>query len=55
MNAWLISATVLLFTLVPAGIIAFRGDPMDRIVGFERMPGGSVDVGEVDIGVKRPG
>ena len=35
MNAWLISATVLLFTLVPAGIIAFRGDPMDRIVGFE--------------------
>ena len=35
MNAWLISATILLFTLVPAGIITFRGDPMDRIVGLE--------------------
>lgn len=35
MNAWLISATVLLFTLVPAGIITFRGDPMDRLVGVE--------------------
>jgi multicomponent Na+:H+ antiporter subunit F len=35
MNAWLISATVLLFTLVPAGIITFRGDSMDRLVGLE--------------------
>lgn len=35
MNAWLISATVLLFTLIPAGIIAFRGDAMDRIVGLQ--------------------
>lgn len=35
MNAWLISATALLFTLIPAGIVAFRGDAMDRLVGFE--------------------
>lgn len=35
MNAWLISATVLLFALVPAGIITFRGDSMDRLVGLE--------------------
>jgi multicomponent Na+:H+ antiporter subunit F len=34
-NAWLISATVLLFALVPAGIITFRGDSMDRLVGLE--------------------
>lgn len=35
MNAWLVSATVLLFTLVPAGTVAFRGDAMDRVVGLE--------------------
>lgn len=35
MNAWLISATVLLFALVPAGIITFRGSSMDRLVGLE--------------------
>jgi multicomponent Na+:H+ antiporter subunit F len=35
MNAWLISATVLLFSLIPAGIITFRGDSMDRLVGVE--------------------
>ena len=35
MNAWLISATALLFTLIPAGIVTFRGDSMDRIVGLE--------------------
>jgi multicomponent Na+:H+ antiporter subunit F len=34
-NAWLISATVLLFALVPAGIITFRGSSMDRLVGLE--------------------
>jgi multicomponent Na+:H+ antiporter subunit F len=35
MNAWLISATVLLFAFIPVGIVTFRGDPMDRMVGFE--------------------
>lgn len=35
MNAWLISATVLLFTLVPAGIVSFRGEAMDRVVGLQ--------------------
>ncbi len=35
MNAWLLAATVLLFGLVPCGIVAFRGSPMDRLVGLE--------------------
>jgi multicomponent Na+:H+ antiporter subunit F len=35
MNAWLISATVLLFGLCPLLIACFKGDPMDRLVGFE--------------------
>ncbi|HEU5413477.1 MAG TPA: monovalent cation/H+ antiporter complex subunit F [Candidatus Angelobacter sp.] len=35
MNAWLLSALVLLFSLVPAAIVAFRGSPMDRVVGLE--------------------
>lgn len=35
MNAWLISALGLIFSLVPAAIVAFRGSPMDRIVGLE--------------------
>lgn len=35
MNAWLISATVLLFALIPVGIQTFKGDAMDRLVGLE--------------------
>ncbi len=35
MNAWLISATVLLLALVPVGIQTFKGDAMDRLVGVE--------------------
>ena len=35
MNIWLISATALLFGLVPVGIVVFKGDPMDRVVGLE--------------------
>jgi multicomponent Na+:H+ antiporter subunit F len=35
MNAWLISATVLLFALAPAALVAFRGDAMDRLVGLQ--------------------
>jgi len=34
-NVWLISALALIFALVPAAIVAFRGDPMDRMVGLE--------------------
>ncbi len=35
MNIWLIAATVMLFTLIPCGIVVFKGSPMDRIVGLE--------------------
>lgn len=35
MNAWLISATILLFALIPVAIVVFKGDPMDRLVGLE--------------------
>ncbi len=35
MNAWLLAAAVLLFALVPCGIIAFRKRPIDRLIGLE--------------------
>lgn len=35
MSAWLLGATVLLFGLVPSGIVVFRGDAIDRLVGLE--------------------
>lgn len=35
MNAWLISATVMLFALVPAGILTFKGSSMDRLIGLQ--------------------
>jgi multisubunit Na+/H+ antiporter MnhF subunit len=35
MNAWLLAATILLFGLIPCGIVAFRGTAMDRLVGLE--------------------
>lgn len=35
MNTWLIGATVLLFSLIPCGIVVFRGDAMNRLVGLE--------------------
>ena len=35
MNAWMLAATVMLFALVPCGIISFKGSPMDRVVGLE--------------------
>ena len=35
MNPWLLAASVLMFALVPLGIVTFRGDPMDRLVGLE--------------------
>ena len=35
MNPWLIAATILMFALIPLGIVTFRGDSMDRLVGLE--------------------
>ena len=35
MNAWLVAASVLLFALVPCGIVAFTKTAMDRLIGLE--------------------
>jgi len=35
MTVWLVAAEVLLFALVPCGIAAFRGTPIERLVGLE--------------------
>lgn len=35
MNAWLISATILLLALIPVSVRAFKGDTMDRLVALE--------------------
>lgn len=35
MNVWLLGATVLLFSLIPCGVVVFRGDPVNRVVGLE--------------------
>ncbi len=35
MNVWLLAATVLLFGMIPCGIVAFRGSPIDRLIGLE--------------------
>ncbi len=35
MNAWLLASAVLLFALVPCGIVAFTKRPIDRLVGLE--------------------
>ncbi len=34
-NIWLIAAAVLVWCLVPCGIVCFRGDAADRLVGLE--------------------
>jgi multisubunit Na+/H+ antiporter MnhF subunit len=34
-NSWLTAAAFLLFGLVPCGIVAFRGEPMERLVALE--------------------
>jgi multicomponent Na+:H+ antiporter subunit F len=34
-NAWIVSATILLLALVPVAISAFKGDTMDRLVALE--------------------
>ncbi len=35
MNIWLISATGLLWAMVPCGVLCFRGKPVERLVGLE--------------------
>ena len=35
MNAWLLSAVALMFAQVPCGVLALRGDPLNRLVGVE--------------------
>lgn len=35
MNVWLLAATVMLFCLVPCGIVAFKGEAIDRLIGLE--------------------
>lgn len=35
MNAWLVAAAVLMFSLVPCGIVTFRGKAIERLVGLE--------------------
>ncbi len=35
MNPWMVASAVLLLSLVPCGIAAFRGSPMERLLGLE--------------------
>ena len=35
MNFWLIASGGLLLALIPCGIAAFRGSPMERLLGLE--------------------
>lgn len=35
MRAWLIASGVLLLALIPCGVAAFRGSPMERLLGLE--------------------
>ena len=35
MNAWFWAAVVLLFGLIPCGVVALRGDPLNRLLGLE--------------------
>ncbi|HET8598959.1 MAG TPA: monovalent cation/H+ antiporter complex subunit F [Segeticoccus sp.] len=35
MNPWLVAGLVLSLLLAPAGLLASRGDPMERLVGME--------------------
>lgn len=35
MNTWLLTATALLFALVPCGIVTFRGKAIQRLIGLE--------------------
>ena len=35
MNLWLITAIVMLWALVPCGIVCFRGDAVNRLIGLQ--------------------
>lgn len=35
MNAWLVAGLVLALLMLPALVLACRGDPMERLVGME--------------------
>jgi multicomponent Na+:H+ antiporter subunit F len=35
MNVWLIAALGMLWALVPCGIVCFRGDAVNRLVGLQ--------------------
>lgn len=35
MNLWSTAALVLLWSLVPCGLVCLRGDPVSRLVGLE--------------------
>lgn len=35
MNVWLIAAAILMFGLIPCGIVVFTRDAMNRLVGLE--------------------
>ena len=35
MNLWLIAAGVMLMSLIPCGVVVFRGGFADRVVGLE--------------------
>jgi multisubunit Na+/H+ antiporter MnhF subunit len=35
MNIWIMAATLMIFALIPAGVVVFRGNAMERLVGLE--------------------
>jgi multicomponent Na+:H+ antiporter subunit F len=35
MNVWLIAAIAILWALVPCGIVCFRGDAVNRLIGLQ--------------------
>ena len=35
MNLWMVAAIGFLFCMIPCGIAAFRGSPMERLLGLE--------------------
>jgi multicomponent Na+:H+ antiporter subunit F len=35
MNVWLIAALAMLWALVPCGIVCFRGDAANRLIGLQ--------------------
>lgn len=35
MNPWLAAALAMVLALVPCGVVCFKGDPINRLVGLE--------------------